>query len=162
MFVSSYTTHITNSNPDRVSKVNQDRVQNKKSSFSSIISDEKSVYIPKFSSNLPINYISANKSFVNRQELEYQSQDKKDTVVQQTKELTNTLTKYSSIINSKSAYQENSVIFTFMQKPKKALNLTPKYNFNTDSTVEAIQENNLRHVMVNTYLQNDKYYQITA
>ncbi len=154
MFVSSYSTYITSNSSDKTSKITQDRLQNEKDSFSSKLSTKETPSIQKFRTTLPINYISTNKAFVNKQELDYQSSDKKDTQIKHTKKLTDILSKESSNINFKSAYQDNLVMFSFLQKPQSTLNQTP--------IVNQIQEKSVRHTMVNTYIANDNYYKITA
>ena len=49
-----------------------------------------------------------------------------------------------------------------MTKPSVTLSQTPSIDKKQSLDIQKIQEKNLRQTMVNTYLANDKYFQITA
>lgn len=146
MFVSSYSTYIdTTANK---------KVENKKSDVTSKPSESFSSKLPQaapqseliLSKKLPINYISNYKALYNRQQLQ-----EKDL---QTNPAKMKFSKLSSLSNAQISYSENSKMFSLFIKPKTTLNQTPK--------VEKNQENVMRAKMVNTYIANDRYYDITA
>lgn len=161
MFVSSYNTYISSNSTDKTAKVVQERERGDKSSFASKLFAKSSISTENLK-NLPINYISSNTALANKQELDYQRMDQKNTALKDTKELTEMLSKQSTLSSAKSAYLDNSKMFSFLQKPKVTLSQTPQIDSRQDNSTQDIEEKNLRHTMVNTYLENDKYYQITA
>jgi len=146
MFVSSYSTYID-------ATANK-KVENKKSQVSSKPSEHFSSKLLQttpqseviLSKKLPLNYISNYKSLYNRQQLQ-----EKDL---QTNPAKIKFSKLSSITNAQASYSENSKMFSLFIKPKTTLDQTPK--------VEKNQESVMRAKMVNTYIANDKYYNITA
>ncbi len=161
MFVSSYSTYITSNTPDKISKVSHEKQRNQQEKFSSELASKSKAPL-SFSNNLPINYISQNKALVNRQALNYQSDKKNSDEIKKTKELTTSLSKQNSLNSVKSAYIGNTKMFSFLVKPKATLSQTPQIDSRQPTEVQEIQEKNLRLVMVNTYLADDKYYKITA
>ncbi|MEA2099354.1 MAG: hypothetical protein U9P72_04405 [Campylobacterota bacterium] len=161
MFVSSYSTFIPNDTTNKTTKLNQEKGKVEKSSFSSKLLSASAKNIGNVKS-LPINYLLSNRAFDNKQELNYQRlvyENKEDI---NTKELTTLFTKRHSIIDAKTAYTSNSEMFSFLQEPKVTLSQTPVIDSKEPMEIQEIKEKNLRHTMVNTYLENDKYFQITA
>lgn len=151
MFVSSYNTYI---GTDTQSKINNYKSESskKESDFFKGELLKSSVVEPYTNKNLPIDYISNYKSFSNHQKL-----------LEQTKSQDETNLKKLSLLNSaKNAYEENSKIFSLVKKPSLTLSQTFETNSSESKELQEAKERNLRHVMVNTYLSNDKYYQITA
>ena len=152
MFVSSYNTYISANNSQRVEKERVENSRNPRNSFESEISKESTLLESKSTPNLPISYVSNYKAFSNKQKLQ-------EEVKEQSK------TKYAeinSMKNAEIAYKDNSEIFSFFLEPKTTQNQTPIVDKKLPSDIQELQEKNMRHVMVNTYLENDKYYQITA
>jgi hypothetical protein len=151
MFVSSYNTYITANNPDKI--INQ-RVEKSKSSVDSFASklEQSTIVESKNTQNLPITYISNYKAFSNKQKMQDEFQNKD----------TQKYAKTNAIQNAKNAYEDNSIMFSLFLEPKATQSQTPQIDKNLSSELQKAQEQNMRHLMVNTYLANDKYYQITA
>jgi len=151
MFVSSYSTYINTNSSERTTKDRFEKSKEPASSFESKLS-QSSVLESKNAKDLPINYISNYKAFSNKQKLQDQFQN------------TNKIkyTQINSVNNAKIAYADNSKIFSFFLEPKATQNQTPKVDKKLPNDMQKLQEHNMRHTMVNTYQENDKYYQITA
>lgn len=151
MFVSSYSTYINTNTADKTTKSKVDLPKDQPKSFSSVLS--KSV-VPNsnLTTNLPIDYVSNNKSFNIQYKMQEQTQSKGETKFKQ----------ISDMKSAKIAYSDNSVMFSLLKKPGISLDQTPKINHNLPQNIQDIKEGNLKHIMVNTYLENDKYYQVTA
>ncbi len=151
MFVSSYSTYVSTNNSQRVDKQRAGNSKTQGKSFESQLS-QSSVLKSKNIQNLPINYISNYKAFSNKQKLQegFENSTK------------NEYNKSKAINSAKTAYDDNSKIFSFLIEPKATQSQTPKVNEKLPSELQILQEQNMRHTMVNTYLANDKYYQITA
>ncbi|MCD6432478.1 MAG: hypothetical protein J7L21_00410 [Sulfurimonas sp.] len=139
MFVSSYNTYIHTNSSTSTAKERSEKVRYTQSSLNLDIS-QNGVLKPKSGKNLPINYISSYKAFSNKQKLQNPLRDKS----------TITYNKIAIKKNAETAYEEGSKIFSLSKKPHIALSQTPK------------AESNLRHTMVNTYIANDRYYQISV
>ncbi|RLA77710.1 MAG: hypothetical protein DRG78_16760 [Epsilonproteobacteria bacterium] len=151
MFVSSYSTYINTSNPDRITKSQTDSKKSEIKSFQSVLT--KSTPLHAYNSkNIPIDYISNYKSFNNQQKLQDQVKSKDEVKFK----------KISDIKNAKVAYTDNSKMFSLLKVPEISLNQTPQINKNLPQNIQDLKENNLRYKMVNTYMSNDRYYQITA
>jgi hypothetical protein len=53
-------------------------------------------------------------------------------------------------------------MFSLVKKPTLALSYLPKIDEKLSPDVKEAKEKNLRYTMVNTYMENDKYYRVTA
>ncbi len=151
MFVSSYNTFIQTN----TSQSNQrERVEKSKPSNNTFASKllQNEVLESKNTKNIPISYISNYKAFSNKQKLE-------DTFEDINKEK---YTQINSINSAKVAYADNSKIFSLFLEPKATQHQTPQIDDKLSSNLQELQKTNMRHKMVNTYIANDKYYQITA
>lgn len=160
MFVSSYSNFVPTSavKNNKVSKLDEEkgRVEKNISSFKQILNSES---INRKS--LPLDYVKSNQAFSNKQEIEYKKyllKNKND----DSKKLRDVISKQNTFIEAKTAYEQNSVIFSLIKKPNITLSQTPKIDEKDPKEFQKLKEKNLRHIMVNTYLENDKYYQITA
>ncbi|EDZ62345.1 hypothetical protein SMGD1_0634 [Sulfurimonas gotlandica GD1] len=151
MFVSSYNTYVSTNSSDRTANQRVDRAKPSDGSFESKLQLD-SVLESKNTQNLPITYISNYKAFSNKQKMqeEFQSKD------------TEKYAKINSKKNAKNAYADNSTMFSLFLEPKATQSQTPQVDQKLPSDLQKAQEQNMRHIMVNTYLANDKYYQITA
>jgi len=151
MFVSSYSTYISTNTNDKTSKPRLEQEKNGANSFSSTLKKDNSlqVYNPK---SMPIDYISNYKSLNNQQKLQEQEKNKDEVKFK----------KINHMKNAKIAYESNMSMFSLIQIPSVSLDNTPKSSDIFNQNIQDIKEDNLRHKMVNTYLENDKYYQITA
>ena len=133
-------------------------------SFDIKSSDETSLSKSK-TATLPIDYVSTPLLLKNKQEIESQKQQLQKSPDKELVKTKNTLTKFTapnSLLNAKSAYESNSIMFSLFQKPNATLNQTPKIDETLALKTQEAKENNLRHLMVNTYIANDNYYKITA
>ena len=151
MFVSSYNTYVSTNNSDRAANQKVDRSKPSTGSFESKL-EQSSVLESKNTQNLPITYISNYKAFSNKQKLQEQFQNKDEVKYN----------KINAMKNAQTAYEDNSVMFSLFLEPKATQSQTPQVDQKLPSDLQKAQEQNMRNSMVNTYLANDKYYQITA
>lgn len=152
MYVSSYNMYVT-SNPSE--RVDPKRVDKERESSSFVLPQQPE--ISKNISNLPVDYISRNIGFWQRQELEKELQQKP---AQNNPTLFKAI---SDTLQAKESYTQNSKLFLSHSKaPHQVIDQTPKLDTHFSDSIQEIQEKNMRSVMVNTYLNNDKYYQVTA
>lgn len=151
MFVSSYNTYVNTNNSDRTSNQKVDKSKYYSSSFESKLA-QNIVLESKDTQNLPITYISNYKAFSNKQKLQKQFQNKDEIEIK----------KINTIKNAKEAYADNSVMFSLFLEPKATQSKIPQIDQKLPSELQKAQEKRIRHTMINTYLENDNYYQITA
>jgi hypothetical protein len=151
MFVSTYSTFVGSNSSN---KTDSYKIKEPKDGYESFTKELYNSPIVKSHTdkNLPIDYVSNYKSFNNQQKLQEQLQTHGELRL---KQLTTT-------INAKAAYDGNITMFSLVRKPTPSLNQTPKIDEKLPSDVKEAKEKNLRHVMVNTYEANDRYFQITA
>ncbi len=162
MFVSSYSTYISTNSSNKSTK---DKVQTAQNSSTYTSKPEETPKTTLASSAIQIDYISKSKTFHNKLEAQLQQrqlQNPNDKEIAETKNRVTEFSTHKSLQSAKQAYSENSKIFSLFKIPQPTLDQTPKTDKRTSLEIQEIQEQNLRHVMVNTYIQNDKYYQITA
>ncbi len=163
MFVSSYSTYIQTNASERTNK-SRESFSKDSSLFSSKLLDTPKLELQS-ASNLPVDYVYKAKSFNTKLELTRQEEALKnpfsDTIVQ-SKELTKSFMSTKILENAKSAYEDNTKMFSYSRKPHIALDQTPQMDTRLPENAQQMQELHMRHVMVNTYAQNDKYYKITA
>lgn len=151
MFVSSYSTYVNTSSSDRI---NRDRVEQQKyeqKSFSSELSKSStpsSVTIKSF----PVDYVINSKTFTNQYKLHEQLKT----------EDSEKLKKISDMKNAQTAYNDNSTTFSLLIKPKISLKSVEQIDKKLPENIQKIVEDNLKRIMANTYVENDKYYQVTA
>lgn len=159
MFVSSYSTYISTNSSDKTDKQGSQTTKD----FSKLTA--KAQEIPDtqlFNSKIPIDYISKSKTFNNKLEVQlqqHQLQNLNTKEIAKTKNIVTEFSNYSSLKNAKQAYTDNAKIFSLFKMPQITLDQAPKIDKKAPVDV---QEKNLRNLMVNTYIQNDKYYQLTA
>jgi lipopolysaccharide export LptBFGC system permease protein LptF len=142
MFISSYNTFVhTNASQTH----QKERVEKAKASNNTFASKllQNEVIQSKNTQDIPITYISNYKAFSNKQKLYNSFED----------ENREKYTNIKSIKNAKIAYEDNSKMFSLFLEPKTTQSQTPKIDENLPF---------MRHKMVNTYLENDRYYKITA
>lgn len=163
MFVSSYNTYIQTNASDRVTK------QKEQTSKSDTPFSTKFIKQPKLEqvavSTLPVDYVNRAKSFNNMLEMKRQEEDFKNTDSKNTSkslELTKEFMSRKTLQNAKTAYEDNSEMFSIYKKPHHSLDQTPSMDTTLPQNIQKLKEQNMRRTMVNTYMQNDKYYQITA
>ncbi|WP_457747317.1 hypothetical protein [Sulfurimonas sp.] len=140
MFVSTYTTYISNTNSQNIKKNSyhtSDIKQHGNKHFSTLNNEKKEPF-----ATLPLNYISQYKSLSNQQKLQQENQNSQNT---------NKYTKISTPILASKAYSENSITFSFSYTSQVAL-------IGQNSTSHGIST----HQAINTYISNDNYYRATA
>lgn len=157
MFVSSYATFINTQATDKAQKEKETLSQ--KGSYSRFTTQElqntsqnETSKIAK--TQLPLNYISNYKVLNNQHKLLQESQG--------ALEGKSKFTKISTLQSAQDAYAQNSTLFASLRKPKVALAQTPFLNTQLPQDSFKAQEEILKITMVNTYIENDNYYKITA
>lgn len=163
MFVSSYSTYISTNSQDKGTK-GSSSAPKESASFKS------NLYLPQEraqnkSLNLEIDYVSNSKSFGNRLELQRQEQElqnHKEGELSKSKALAKEFISNNTLKSAELAYKESSNTFALLRKSHPAIEQTPTVDKNLPNEIQELQEQNMRHAMVNTYLSNDSYYQITA
>lgn len=164
MFVSSYNTYIQT---DSTVKSNKQRLE-KPSSSSDEFAQKLSQKTPNTnftSSPIPAEFISKSQAYLNKQELEFQKEQLKNPQNSGTKELKETLSKFTannSLTSAKHAYENINKAFSVFPKQASSIDQTPKMDQNLPAQAHEAKELSMRHKMVNTYLANDRYYQVTA
>jgi len=164
MFVSSYSTYIQTNTSDKTAKQKVEKSSSEPKSFNFKANQSTSSGIAK-SSTIPVNYISKSQVLNNKQELDYQKnqlQESQHKNIKQTKQNVNNFKVNNSLVNAKSAYESNSKMFSLIMKPQSALDQTPKISKALPPKAQEAKELSLKHLMVNTYLDNDNYYKVTA
>lgn len=150
MFVSSYNTYIDTNSANK-SKKSSDFSKVASESFESKLTQSTALQSKELH-NPATNYISDYKSFSNKQKLLHQIESTDAKRYKQIKDLQ----------NAKTAYEDNSKVFSFMIEPKKTQIQTQTIDKELPSELQKTQEQKIRHTMVNTYLANDRYHQLTA
>ena len=161
MFVSSYSTYVSTNTSERTARTRStDTKEN--TSFSYKRSNDPK---PLKQHNFPVDYIAESKTFGNKIELELQKEQLQGSNNEEIKQLKNSmqeLNAYSTLQNAKQAYKDNSKIFSLLRIPHATLDQTPTIDKKLPDDLQELQEKSLRQEMLNTYIQNDSYYQITA
>lgn len=163
MFVSSYGTYIQT---DTSSRDEKRRVGDAKSeaSFNSKLSEQPKLKLSSFA-DFPVDYVWNEKLSKNKFEIEKQTQklqDFENTEFNKQEKLTKEFHTKQTLENAKIAYNDNSKLFSQLRKPKTTIDQTPKIDSNLPQNIQELKEQNMRRVMVNTYIKNDNYYKLTA
>ncbi len=161
MFVSSYSTYVSANTSERTARTRSSDTKENTSFSYKRSSDPK----PLTQHNFPVDYIAQSKTFGNKIELELQKeqlQDNNNKELKQLKSSMKELDTYSTLQNAKQAYKDNSKIFSLLRIPHVTLDQTPTIDKKLPNDLQELQEKSLRQEMLNTYVQNDSYYQITA
>jgi len=151
MFVSSYNTYINTNSTDRVQKGSALDSKKGGEDFSSKYLSNPIVE-SKNTQNLPISYISNYKAFNNKQRLlqQFNNPDGEK------------FAKINTMQNMKSAYAENSKMFSLVQQPGLTLIQLQKVDSKLPKNIQELKEENIRRNMINAYISNDRYFEITA
>jgi len=164
MFVSSFNTYVTNDFSQKVAKSRNSEQKRESASF-----QFKMLNNPLKLSNTsakPINYISNSHTKYTKQMLdvaqkEIQSLEKKN--FKKAQESTKNFKTSTLLKSASTAYATTFTSFHSLRKPHTPVsNQTPQVDKNLPKEAQEAQESAIRHTMVNTYLENDKYYKITA
>lgn len=150
MFVSSYSTFIHNININKTKPTTETRFDEKqKSNFKIDLENQNAkVLTSKPDTNTPINYISNYKAFANKQKLQ---EDEKTFT---SKKDTEKFSSINSLKNAKESYEVNSKMFPRVRIPHITLSNVAQDDIQLPKA--------LQHTMVNTYINNEKYFKITA
>ncbi len=141
MFVASYNTYIHTSSNDKTSKIKESKEAQTSDSFATRFLNKPALPNTR-SYTTPINYLQNPNTFNNKQKLQ------PDLALKQGLLHANIFNTSITIKNAKTAYTANSTMFSIVPKPKQVSGqVTPTRNPQS---------------AINTYLANDKYYQITA
>jgi len=150
MFVSTYSTYLHTNTTDNIVK-NQERKESSSFNIKSLKSTENTT---KQLVNTPVNYISESKALKTKAQ------------IQQQEEQNNSVTRFTSInsqMKVSSAYASNSTMFSLMIKHQTPVKQdSANINQNLPQDIKDIKESFLRDEMVNTYVANNNYFQITA
>jgi len=149
MFISSYNTYVQTNATDKTSKTKDIKEPQHTNSFASQFLKKPQLQKPQLS-NTPINYVQDSKVFNNKQKLNQNIESKQGLVN------ANKFNFTSSLTNAKVAYTSNSNMFSIVAKPKPSLSQEQNIKNDPSSTIYK------KLSAINTYLSNDKYYQITA
>jgi len=164
MFISSFSTYVTNNTSDKTTKTASNNREDRKTSFSEKLS-KSTISTPLLKQNSLINYISQGKAQYNKQMIEISQntlKDDKKNDFKITNKIRNSFSSNISVQSAKVAYISNSTMFSLLKKPTASLNQTPTIDNALPQNIQELKEKNMRHLMVNTYLSNDNYYKITA
>lgn len=157
MFVSSYNTYINTNNSNKNTKTNVEKENlNTKSFNSQLLSKTKTQIVNQPA--VPVDYISKSLVFSNKQQVEQQLSKSPD----QTKSKIDKFKGQSTLISAKDAYTSNSKMFSLFIEPHATMSQTPKIDSSLPDNLKELKEQTIRHQMVNTYIENDTYYKITA
>jgi len=148
MFVSSYNTYIQTNTTDKTNRTKEVPDASKSKLFASKLLHTSQI-TPLKVANAPINYIDNSKIFNNRQKLQQNIESKKELAS------ANKFNTFNSLTTAKRAYSDNSTMFSIVAKPKNSLS---KENI----TGHEFSKFKAKISAINTYLQNNRYYQITA
>lgn len=150
MFVSTYSTYL---NTGSVNKTSKEKDSSESSNSSKLFEHAlKGTQVPsaKLLQNSPISYISHNKIMSTKERINQQLQQ--NSYESDLKKLTT----IKSQTQAPSAYAANSKMFSLVIKnPKMAKQVE-------NNPLKELKEDTQRAKMIDTYTQNDKYYQLTA
>ena len=154
MFVSSFRTYVDTSSIKRVQNDKHETTKSPTESFSSKLLQNSlnKTLVP--SNTHTLDYVSNYKALRTKQQITQQEQSQSSEKAK--------FTKVNAQGNAKVAYEENSKMFSFLVKPKTSLDLTPKIDKRLPEPALKVKESIMKIQMVNAYISNDNYYQITA
>lgn len=156
MFVSSYSAYIQ-TNSDNKNIKNRDVSHANSSNYSSKVYEEN---LPKSSNkaSFAVDYIAKNNSFYTKLFLE-KNQDEQS---EQTKNLTHKFIDQNTLQDAKKAYTQVPKMASFFRETFMALDKTLQVEPKFTQSSQNLKEAKMRKLMINTYIDNDNYYKITA
>jgi hypothetical protein len=156
MFVSTYSTYL---NANSVNKATRDADNSASTKPSKLFENSlanSELPSKKLLQNGPVNYLSYNKVSSTKERINEQL--KQNSYESSIKKFTDV----SSQMKAPSAYAANTKMFSLMLKEQQTLKGAEPINKELPKEIQALKESNLRLKMISTYMQNDRYYQITA
>lgn len=165
MFVSSFSTYTTNNYSQKVAKDRADEQRKESHSFQFKRADDPLKL--SNSSAKPVDYISNAQTAYTKQMLEIsqkkEGKAQKSNEFETTQKSTKNFQKTANFKSATSAYSNTFTTFGSLRKPHVTVsNQTPHVDKNLPKEAQKAQENNIRHTMVNTYMENEKYYKRSA
>ncbi len=160
MFVSSYNTYIHTNSAQKSTKSSSENTQNDSKLFATKLAQHATSKSLQNSAK-PINYVKEQNASYNKELL----QSKEKSFIDEFRKTTASTQKYNTFFtlnSAKNAYAENTTLFSLFRKAQTTLDQTPRIDKDIPQNIQELKEQNIRHTMVNTYIENDKYYQITA
>lgn len=157
MFVPAYTTLVQTNRSQEIAKQKVQKSQVPSQDFSTKLSNKVSSHHLKSSSSVVIHDFNKNNLTTKQEILNQNTKDYK-----QVKE---TLTKFNgqnSLVQAQNAYTNNSKMFSLIKIPTSPLNQKPSHETTLPREPKEIKEANVRYKMINTYIDNNNYYKITA
>lgn len=160
MFVSSYSTYIQAGVSSKNPSPRLERQSQETGKFDEKLKSQEFSSSKFKSSILPFDHLTDAKAQHNKLELQYQKQNTPEE--NSTKNSLKKLNAHSLLANAKDAYQNTQLLFSAHSKKATTLDQTPKISDYLPEEAKTYQELNMKKLMVNTYIANDRYHQITA
>ena len=164
MFVSSYNTYVQTDSSVKANRQRLEKTNSNSDAFAQKLA-QKTPALNFTNSPIPTEFISKNQAHTNKQELDFQKEQLKNPDTSSAKEAQETLSKFSatnSLTSAKNAYENTNKIHSVFSTQSLSIDQTPKMDKNLPIEAQNAKELAMKHKMVNTYISNDKYYQITA
>lgn len=164
MFVSSYNTYVQTDSSVKDAKQKLAKPSSSSDSFAQKLA-QKTPTTNFTSSPIPAEFISNSQANTNKQNLEFQKEQIKNPQDVSAKEIKETLNKFAtnnSLTSAKNAYADSNKMYSVFPKQSISIDQTPTMDRNLPQEAQEAKELTMRHKMINTYMSNDRYYQITA
>lgn len=154
MFVSAYNTYLNTSSVNKTTKEKDTFIPSKPFSLNDSLKSGFST--SKLHQDTPVNYLSHNKIISTKQriyqQLEHNSAQKN----------IEKFTNINSQMHAPATYTENTKMFPLTLREQLTLKSKEPVDKTLPKELQELKESNLKTLMVNTYIANDKYYKITA
>lgn len=153
MFVSSYSTYLHTNTTDKSTKKDTYKELTSNKSFNTEGFNSSQNTTNPLQDN-PIDYHLNQKSLNTKAQIQQQYQENKQT---------NKFAAINSQVKASLAYSSSSTIFSLIPKSQPTIKPTTQIvNQNLPQDIKDIKESFLKIKMLNTYISNNNYYQITA
>ncbi len=154
MFVSAYSTYLNTNSVNKTAKERDTSLPTKPFSLNETLKSGLST--SKLLQDTPVNYLSHNKIISTKQRI-YQ-QLEQNSAQKNIEKFTN----INSQIHAPTSYTENTKMFPLTLRDQLTLKGKDPVDKTLPKELQELKESNLKTLMVNTYIANDKYYKITA
>ena len=154
MFVSAYSTYLNTSSINKTTKEKVISLPSKPFSLNETL--KSGLETSKLLQDTPVNYLSHNKVISTKQRI-YQQLEQNSA-----QKNIETFTNINSQIHAPTTYTENTKMFPLTLREQLTLKGKEPVDKTLPKELQELKESNLKTLMVNTYIENDKYYQITA
>jgi len=148
MYVASYVSYVPTISSTKTNLQNskEDSIASKKPLFN--------VDTKQSNANSPERKQTQQTSYLSRYNI-FQKQEESQKDLQ-------TFGKIKNYNDAKVAYTESSQMFSLARKPKLAIGKNSSIDLNLPKEVQEVKNTLSKRKMVNTYIENDNYYKITA